>query len=384
MTNALAHRLLTHISDQTDEMVALLAALVAAESPSAVPAAQAAPQALLTEQLERLGYRVAHTPGQKTGGYLLAEPPDAATRPRQLLLGHCDTVWPIGTLATMPLVIEDGLMRGPGVYDMKAGLVQGLFALRALHELGLTPPLAPVFLINSDEEIGSFESQAVIEAEARRAERALILEPAAGPRGQLKTARKGVGGFEITVHGVAAHAGLEPEKGVSAILGMAQIIPALFELTDLSRGLTVNVGVIDGGLQSNVIAPACRAEVDVRITSMADAADVEARIRALAPALPGTRVTITGGFDRPPLERTPANQALWRLAERVGAEFGWTLEQCAVGGGSDGNFTSIHTATLDGLGPVGDGAHAAHEHVVVAELPKRSALLARLLMEPSA
>lgn len=384
MTNALAHRLLTHISDQTDEMVALLAALVAAESPSAVPAAQAAPQALLTEQLERLGYRVAHTPGQNTGGYLLAEPPDAATRPRQLLLGHCDTVWPIGTLATMPLVIEDGLMRGPGVYDMKAGLVQGLFALRALHELGLTPPLAPVFLINSDEEIGSFESQAVIEAEARRAERALILEPAAGPRGQLKTARKGVGGFEITVHGVAAHAGLEPEKGVSAILGMAQIIPALFELTDLSRGLTVNVGVIDGGLQSNVIAPACRAEVDVRITSMADAADVEARIRALAPALPGTRVTITGGFDRPPLERTPANQALWRLAERVGAEFGWTLEQCAVGGGSDGNFTSIHTATLDGLGPVGDGAHAAHEHVVVAELPQRSALLARLLMEPSA
>lgn len=384
MDHTLAHRLLSYLTDHTDDMVALLSALVVAESPSAVPEAQAAPQALLTAALEGLGYHVEHTPGRKTGGYLLAEPPDVVTRPRQLLLGHCDTVWPIGTLATMPLVIEDGHMRGPGVFDMKAGLVQGILALRALHELGLTPPLAPVFLINSDEEIGSFESQAVIEAEARRAARALILEPASGPRGQLKTARKGVGGFEIVVHGVAAHAGLEPEKGVSAILGMAQIVPALFALSDLSRGLTVNVGVIHGGLQSNVIAPECRAEVDVRITSTADAEQVEAAIRALAPSLPGTRVTITGGFDRPPLERTAANQALWRLAERLGAEFGWRLEQCAVGGGSDGNYTSIHTATLDGLGPVGDGAHATHEHIVVAELPRRSALLARLLMEPAA
>jgi glutamate carboxypeptidase len=164
---------------------------------------------------------------------------------------------------------------------------------------------------------------------------------------------------------------------------MAQIVPALFALSDLARGLTVNVGVIRGGLQSNVIAPDCRAEVDVRITSMADAERVEAQIRALAPSLPGTTVTITGGFDRPPLERTPANRALWELAERLGAEFGWALEECAVGGGSDGNYTSIHTATLDGLGPVGDGAHATHEHVVVAELPQRSALLARLLLEPA-
>lgn len=383
MDNSLALKLLDHLRGQTDAMVGLLSALVMAESPSTVPEAQAAPQAILTEQLTQLGYRVTHTPGERTGGTLLAEAPGADARPRQLLLGHCDTVWPIGTLATMPLILEDGLLRGPGTYDMKAGLVQGIFALRALHELGLEPLLAPVFLINSDEEIGSFESRAAIEAEAGRAARALILEPASGPRGQLKTARKGVGGFEIVVGGKAAHAGLEPEKGVSAILGMAQIVPALFALSDLARGLTVNVGVIRGGLQSNVIAPDCRAEVDVRITSMADAERVEAQIRALAPSLPGTTVTITGGFDRPPLERTPANRALWELAERLGAEFGWALEECAVGGGSDGNYTSIHTATLDGLGPVGDGAHATHEHVVVAELPQRSALLARLLLEPA-
>lgn len=383
MTSTLAQTLLDHLRGQQDNMLTLLAALVTAESPSAVAEAQAAPQALLTEQFDRLGYQVRHVPGNQTGGYLLAEAPGAGDRSRQLLLGHCDTVWPIGTLATMPLVVENGIMRGPGVFDMKAGLVQGIFALRALRDLGLEPSLAPVFLVNSDEEIGSFESREAIEAEAQRAARALILEPAAGPSGKLKTARKGVGGFEVVVSGKAAHAGLEPEKGVSAILGMAQIIPELFALSDLSRGLTVNVGVIQGGLQSNVIAPECRAEVDVRITTMADATEVETKIRALAPSLPGTAVTFTGGFDRPPLERTPANQALWQTAQRLGAEFGWELEECAVGGGSDGNYTSIHTATLDGLGPVGDGAHAIHEHVVVAELANRSALLARLLLEPN-
>lgn len=383
MTHSLAYTILDHLRGQRDEMVALLVALVTAESPSSDPAAQAGPQALLIDQFEQLGYRIVHTPGQVTGGTLLAEAPTAGARARQLLLGHCDTVWPIGTLTTMPLVIEDGILRGPGAYDMKAGLVQGLFALRALRDLGLDPPLTPIFLVNSDEEIGSFESRAIIEAEAQRAARALILEPASGPTGKLKTARKGVGGFEIVVRGKAAHAGLEPEKGVSAILGMAQIIPALFALSDLSRGLTVNVGVITGGLQSNVIAPECRIEVDVRITSMDDAARVEQQIRALAPTLPGTTIAITGGFDRPPLERTPANRDLWLLAQRLGTEFGWPLEECAVGGGSDGNYTSLYTATLDGLGPVGDGAHAAHEHVVMAELVNRSALLARLLLEPA-
>lgn len=384
MIQSIASRIYHHVRHQREEMLALLAALVEAESPSNVPEAQALPLSLLYEQFNALGYRIQRTPGRRTGGYLLAEAPEASNgRARQLLLGHCDTVWPIGTLKKMPLVVEDGIMRGPGVFDMKSGLVQGIFALRALRELELDPPLTPVFLINTDEEIGSFESREVIEAQAKLAGRALILEPASGPSGKLKTARKGVGGFEVVVRGRAAHAGLEPEKGISAILGLAQLIPTLFAMSEPERGVTVNVGIISGGLQSNVIAPESRAEVDVRVPTMDDAARIEAQIRALAPPLPGTTIEVTGGFERPPLERTPANRALWLAAQQTGAEFGWTLEECTVGGGSDGNYTSLHTATLDGLGAVGDGAHAIHEHVVVDHMIDRCAFLARLLMEPN-
>lgn len=382
MTHSLARTILEHLQQQRNEMVALLSALVTAESPSSVPEAQAGPQAILIDQFTQLGYRVTLTPGERTGGYLLAESPAAESNGRQLLLAHCDTVWPLGTLAHMPLRVEEGVLRGPGSFDTKSGLVQGIFALRALRDLGLEPGLAPVFLVNSDEEIGSIESLGVIEAQARRAARALILEPAAGPTGKIKTARKGVGGFEIVVRGKAAHAGLEPEKGVSAILGMAQIIPALFALSDPARGRTVSAGVIQGGTQSNVIAAECRVDVDVRVTSMDDAAELEEQIRALRPSLPGTTIEIAGGIDRPPLEATPRNRELWLLLHRLGTEFGWELEDCMVGGGSDGNYTSLFTATLDGLGAVGDGAHALHEHVIIDEMVNRCALLARLLLEP--
>ena len=369
---------LTHLTHHRDAMVALLSALVAAESPSDAPETQAGPQAILRAQFAQLGYDVAHTPGTRTGGYLVARAPNAGGRPSQLLLGHCDTVWPVGTLADMPLVVEGDVLRGPGSYDMKAGLVQGLFALRALQELGLTPPLAPVFLVNSDEEIGSIESRPAIEQLAREAARALILEPA-GPGGQLKTQRKGLGDFEIVVHGRAAHAGNEPEKGVSAILGMMELIHTLHALNDYPRGVSVNVGVISGGLRGNVVPPECRATVDVRATTMADAARLEETIRALA-APPGATLTISGGFERGPLERTPRNVALWQLARQVGVEMGLALEETAVGGGSDGNLTSAHTATLDGLGPVGDGAHARHEHVIISKMVERAALLAGLLL----
>ena len=359
-------------------MVALLSALVVAESPSDVPATQAGPQAILRQQFAQLGYDVTHTPGTRTGGTLVARAPNPDGRPTQLLLGHCDTVWPVGTLAEMPLVVEGDVLRGPGSYDMKAGLVQGLFALRALQELGLTPPLAPVFLVNSDEEIGSIDSRPMIEQLAGEAARALILEPA-GPGGQLKTQRKGLGEFEIVVHGRAAHAGNEPEKGVSAILGMMELIRTLHALNDYPRGLTVNVGVISGGLRGNVVPPECRATVDARATTMADAARLEAAIRDLS-APPGTTLTVTGGFERGPLERTPRNVALWETARQVGAAMGLALAETAVGGGSDGNLTSAYTATLDGLGPVGDGAHARHEHVVISRMIERAALLAGLLL----
>jgi len=374
-----ASHLLTHLTHHRDAMVELLSALVAAESPSDAPATQAGPQAILTTQFAALGFDVAHIPGARTGGYLIARAPNPDGRPTQLLLGHCDTVWPVGTLADMPLVVEGDVLRGPGSYDMKAGLVQGLFALRALQELGLTPPLAPVFLVNSDEEIGSIESRPAIEQLAQESARALILEPA-GPGGQLKTQRKGLGDFEIVVHGRAAHAGLEPEKGVSAIVGMAEIVRTLATLNDYPRGVSVSVGLISGGLRTNIIPPECRAVVDVRAVTVVDAERLEQAIRVLPAPLPGTTVTVSGGFDRAPLERTPRNAALWELARDTGAEMGLALTETAVGGGSDGNLTSPFTATLDGLGPVGDGAHARHEHVIISKMVERSALLAALLM----
>ena len=370
-----------HLTQQRHNIVALLADLVAAESPSDAPETQAGPIGILYEQFDRLGYHARHTSGTRTGGYLVARHPAADSRPRQLLLGHCDTVWPVGTLAEMPLEVEGDILRGPGSFDMKGGLVIGLFALRALHELGLEPPLAPVFLVNTDEEIGSIESRPMIEQLAADSVRALILEPAAGPGGALKTARKGIGDFEIVVHGRAAHAGLEPEKGVSAIVGMAQIVRTLATLNDYPRGVSVSVGLISGGARSNVVPAECRAVVDVRAATVADAEQLEQAVRELAPPLEGTTLTISGGFDRPPLERTPRNVALWELARETGTEMGLTLEETAVGGGSDGNLTSLHTATLDGLGPVGDGAHALHEHVIISKLVERSALLAALLMK---
>lgn len=363
-------------------MVTLLADLVADESPSDAPETQAGPIGILYEQFDRLGYHVRHTPGTRTGGYLIARHPAAGERPAQLLLGHCDTVWPVGTLAEMPLEVEGDILRGPGSFDMKGGLAQGLFALMALRDLGLEPPLAPIFLVNTDEEIGSIESRPIIEQLAAESARALILEPSAGPAGRLKTARKGVGDFEIIVRGRAAHAGLEPEKGTSAILGMAEIVRTLATFNDYPRGVSVNVGLISGGLRSNVVAPECRAVVDVRAVTVADAERLERAVRGLPPPLEGTTLEMTGGFDRPPLERTPRNAALWELARATGAEMGLALEETAVGGGSDGNLTSLHTATLDGLGPVGDGAHARHEHVVISKMVERSALLAALLMKP--
>jgi len=381
------HALFDHLSRQRHDMVALLADLVAAESPSDAPETQAGPIGILYEQFDRLGYHVRHTPGTRTGGYLIARhpaaggQPAAGERPTQLLLGHCDTVWAVGTLAEMPLEVEGDILRGPGSFDMKGGLAQGIFALKALLELGLEPPLAPVFLINTDEEIGSIESRPAIEQLAAESARALILEPAAGPSGQLKTARKGVGDFEIVVRGRASHAGLEPEKGVSAILGMAEIVRTLATLNDYPRGVSVSVGLIRGGLRSNVVAPECRAVVDVRAVTVADAERLDREIRALTPPLEGTKLEISGGFDRPPLERTPRNAALWELARATGEELGLALEETAVGGGSDGNLTSPYTATLDGLGPVGDGAHARHEHVIISKMVERSALLAALLMK---
>ncbi|MGZ8666240.1 MAG: M20 family metallopeptidase [Solirubrobacterales bacterium] len=362
-------------------MVALLERLVSAESPSLDPAAQREPYRLLAEGLGELGFEVEPIPGREVGDHLLARDAAATTAngAPQLLLGHMDTVWPQDTLAKMPVREEEGRLHGPGVYDMKAGLVQMLFALRALREHDVEPASPVTVLINTDEEIGSPESREHIERLARSASRAFVLEPSFGPAGNLKTARKGSGDFTVTVHGLASHAGIEPGKGVSAILELSHQVQELFELNDPERGITVNVGTIDGGLRPNVIAPRAVARVDVRVRTAEDAERVEAAVRGLEPVQEGASIEVEGGFGRPPLERTARNRALWEAARDAAEALGIRLDEAAVGGASDGNFSSRHAATLDGLGGVGDGAHAEHEHVLVERLPERAALLATLL-----
>lgn len=362
-------------------MTDCLAELVALESPTHAPETQRPVQDLLARRLDAIGYQVRQVPGRRSGGFLYARPRERAAC-GQLLIGHTDTVWPLGTVDTMPVEIDGEVLRGPGSFDMKGGLVQMVFALEALHALDLTPSVSPLVFINSDEETGSRESARAIRRLARVADRALILEPGLGAEGKLKTARKGIGKFVVTVHGRAAHAGLEPGAGASAVHELAHVIHALVGLNDPARGISVNVGVVEGGLRSNVVAPEARAEVDVRVPTADEGRRIEAAIAALAPTTPGTRLEIAGKIGRAPLERTPANRVLWELAREAGRALGLELEEAMVGGGSDGNITSAYTATLDGLGAIGDGAHARHEHVRLDRMAERAALVGLLVLAP--
>lgn len=385
MSDDLAGRILDHLGARRVAMAELLERLVLCESPSGDRSSQVAVLQLLFESFEERRFRPRVLRGKTSGGMLLAVPAGRPRpRPHQLILGHCDTVWPIGTLQTMPARIdEEGVFWGPGSYDMKAGLVQGLFAVEALAAVkaGFVP-VTPVFFINSDEEIGSDESTRLIIRLARGADRCFVLEPSLGPKGDLKTARKGVGRFQITVRGKAAHAGLDPGKGASAILELSHIVQRLFALNDADKGITVNVGTIDGGLSPNMVAPESKAEIDVRVPTREDADRIEGAIHALRAETPGTEVIVQGSVRRPPMERTPRNQRLWQLARRSAEELGLEIEQASAGGGSDGNTTSLFAPTLDGLGAVGAGAHAVNEHLIVDKMIERSALLARLLSYP--
>jgi len=376
--------LLEWLEERRDEMVRFLEELVRTESPTTDADAQAHVFDLVGWSLEEVGYRVRALSGEETGGQLFARPgaPEPG-RPFQVVLGHVDTVWPHGTLKRMPVEVEDGRMRGPGVFDMKGGLAQMVFAFRALDALDLEPAVTPVVFLNSDEEIGSPESANRIRHLARRGERALVLEPALEPVGKIKTSRRGVGRFEVRVVGKGAHTGLAPEEGASAIQELSHVIQAFHALTDAERGISVNVGQIQGGQRPNVVAPEARGVVDVRVRTEADGRWVEERVAAMEPKTPGTRLEITGEVGRPPMEPTPRNRALWRAAREVGEALELELEEGMSGGASDGNITSQHTATLDGLGAVGDGAHAAHEYVEVERMPERAALLAGLLLYPS-
>ncbi|MYS92102.1 MULTISPECIES: M20 family metallopeptidase [Streptomyces] len=298
-----------------------------------------------------------------------------------LVLCHYDTVWPAGTLAEWPFrVSEDGRATGPGVFDMKCGLVQAVWALRLLRELDLPRPSVRLFL-NGDEEIGSPASRPVIERLSEDATATLVCEASAGPEGALKTSRKGVGLFEVTVEGVEAHAGLDPHRGASAVHALAELVTRIAVLGSPERGTTVNVGVISGGTGRNVIAGRASCGIDVRIPDPAEAARVDAALASLTPSDPRVRVSVTGGWNRPPMVPTPASRLLFKRAHAAAQELGWTLRETAVGGASDGNFVSaLGRPVLDGLGAVGDGAHARHEHVLLDHIPPRTALLAGLLM----
>ena len=362
---------------QTDWIVETAEALGRLESPSTDKAAVDRCGRELAARLEALGSRVERLHRERAGDHVRAE---IGRGDRQvLLLGHFDTVWPIGQLARMPIRREEGRLHGPGLFDMKAGIALGMAAARALIERGGDPGRRIVMLWTTDEEIGSQTSRAAIEEEARRSDAVLVLEPSL-PGGAVKTSRKGCGEFEIVVSGVAAHAGIDPGKGASAIHEIARQIAAVERLQDPAGGVSVNVGLISGGSRPNVVAEEARAVVDVRAPRIEDARRIESALAALAPVDPRTRVVVRGGFDRPPLERGPGVARLYERARDIAGRLGRTLGEGGTGGGSDGNFTAaLGVPTLDGLGAIGDGAHALHEHVIIKELPWRAALLAALI-----
>lgn len=370
-----------YLVQSKDEMSDLLQRLSGMESPSTVKDSQKAVLGLISSTLIDIGYRTMHFPGKHTGGFLLARPENRRRGlPVQLLLGHSDTVWPLNTVREMPVNVKEGKVYGPGVYDMKAGIVQIIYALKTISDLQLKYQVTPVVLINTDEEIGSFESRKAIKRLAAIANRAFVMEPSLGPSGHLKTTRKGIGRFNITVKGKAAHAGLEPGKGASAIVALSEIIQQLFKLNDPEKGITVNVGMIEGGISPNVVAPESKAVVDVRVPTQKEAAAITKKIRSLRSGDPDISVEVNGKIGRPPMEATPRNLKLWNQAEKAARALNIPLSQAQAGGGSDGNTTSLYTATLDGLGAVGSGAHATHEHVAIDKMPERAALLTLLLL----
>jgi len=383
MAEGRADQVINYVQDHRVELVDLLKNLVEAESPSNHPESHDWVRSILASHLHALNFKVVPLGGRITGRHIYARPKEKKKGATvQLVLGHYDTVWPLGTVAERPFSVNGNVVRGPGVFDMKGGLAQMIFALKAIKELHLEPELTPVLLINSDEKIGSRESTRFIRSLARRVDRAFVLKPAMGESGIVKTARKGIGRFTITVHSKAAHAGLGPESGASAILELSHIIQRLFALNDLDKGVAINVGMINGGVQPNVIAPHSQAVVDVRVPTISEGKRIEREIHGIEPSTPGVRVKIDGRIGRPSMEETPGNQALWRLAQDLGRELGLELRHGCAGGGSDANTTSQYTATLDGLGPVGDGAHADHEFLYIDKTLERTALLALLLLSP--
>jgi len=363
-----------------DALVKTIRELVEIESPSDNKAAADRIGAILATKFRELGGQVRFHRASDFGDNLQIDFAGREKTKPVMVLGHFDTVYPMGTLAAMPCHVGDGRLYGPGVLDMKSGIALMWFAIEALQSWhgGLPRPVTVVLV--SDEEVGSSSSRKTTEALAKESAAVLVLEPAAGTRGAVKTARKGVGDYTLTVKGVAAHAGLEPGKGHSAIGELARQITKISKLNDLRQGVSVNPGVIRGGTRTNVIAADAAVEIDVRIRQASQAAALDRKFRALKPFDKHCQLNIEGGINRMPMERTAGVAALYRKAKTIAGQLDWKLEEAAVGGGSDGNFTAnLGIPTLDGLGGVGQGAHALHEHIVISELPRRALLLAALI-----
>jgi glutamate carboxypeptidase len=371
---------LRYFESRKDDIAQTVRQLVEQESPSDNKPAVDRIASMLAGRFEKLG---GHSKLHRTAGFgdHLQVDFDGKRGQPVLLLGHYDTVYPLGTLSTMPCRIADGRLTGPGALDMKSGIASMLHAIEALrswHEDALPRPVT--VLLVSDEEVGSDTSRHITENLAKKSAAVLVMEPSYGLKGAVKTARKGVAEYKLKVTGKAAHSGLDFEKGVSAILEISRQIPQISKLTQLKRGVTVNVGLISGGTRVNVIPAEATATIDVRIARMKDAAGINRQLRALRPQNRKCKLELTGGLNRPPMERTPGVAALYAQASAIAKQLGWKLEEAAVGGGSDGNFTAgLGIPTLDGLGGVGDGAHAPHEFILLAELPRRTALLAELI-----
>jgi glutamate carboxypeptidase len=377
----LPKQLLRLLKPRLPQMLAALRRFVNAESPSLEKAAADHCCGVIAEEWNMHGAR-AERIAQKHRGDLLRithAPGKSPLSGQLLVLGHYDTVYSAGTLARMPFRLQGGKAYGPGTFDMKAGIVQALFALQALQQAEIPLRKRFVFLWTSDEEVGSESSRKFFETEARRSDAVFVLEPAFGPRGLLKTARKGVGEAELIVHGRASHAGLAPQEGINAIHELTRQLARIEGWNDFRRGVTVNAGIIEGGTRTNVIPERARAVLDLRALGISEMCAMERRLHALRPFHRGARLEITGGFRRPPLERK-MSVSLFAHAKSLAKQMNLTLGECTVGGGSDGNFTAaLGIPTLDGLGAVGDGAHSSHEHILINTMPARAALLAALL-----
>lgn len=375
------HRLLSYAREKQGEIIASIQAMVECESPSDSPVDVNRFVDLLAEQTKE--FATAETiDGGEYGRHLRLtfHLPVRETEGQILGVGHSDTVWPLGTLKTMPWRENDGRLWGPGVLDMKAGLAFFIHAAKALRELDIPASRKVLLLVVSDEETGSRTSRAITEGEARASNVALVLEPGTGLNGKLKTARKGIGTYTVKVQGRASHAGVDFTSGASAILEAARQVERIAAFTDLERGITVNPGVISGGTRTNVVAAEARIEVDARIARREDAIAVDQKFRTLRAIDERCFISVTGGLNRPPMERTEAIARLFQKAREIGKELEIELEESSTGGGSDGNFTAaLGIPTLDGLGAVGEGAHALNESILINRIGDRTALLAGLL-----